>query len=514
MNRLNKIFADLGPSSGAVENFVHRFDDRQQLRVGILVVLAISLTGCSVGPKYKTPTVSVPPAYKEIGDWKTAQPNDQNLGGNWWEIFHDQQLNDLEQQVNVSNQNLKIAVAQYQEARAALRYTRADYYPTITADPSAIRERYSKHRPPANSSFNGVTFNDFTVPFDISYETNAWGRVSTNVKYYREQAQASFADLAVVNLSMHATLAVDYFAARTLDAEEKLLHDTVVEYEQALQLNTDRYTGGIASEVDVAQAQTILETTQAEAVDVDVARAQYEHAVAVLVGKPPADFSLPALPLTTPPPLIPVDMPSALLERRPDVAAAERQVASANSQIGLAKLAYYPIINLAVSGGFDSGSITTLFQGPSAIWSVGAAAAVTVFDVGRRRSLSQEAQAGYDQSVASYRQTVLTAFQQVEDNIAALRILENEARIQDQAVKSSKRSLDLSNIRYDGGVTDYLEVITAENASLSDEVTAVNILGRRMASAVLLIQALGGGWNRSQVPARPECCGNLASGAQ
>ncbi len=478
----------------------------------LLIVLAaahFSLTACSIGPKYKTPTVATPPAYKETGNWKTAQPNDQNLGGNWWEIFQDSQLNELEAQINVSNQNLKAAVAQYQQARAVLRYYRADYYPTITTTPSATREKYSNNRPPLSSIFDGITFNDFTVPLNLSYQVNAWGRVSKNVEYYRQQAQASAADLAVVNLSMHADLAVDYFAARSLDAEEKLLLDTVAQYEQALQLNDDRYHGGIASEVDVEQARTILETTRAQAVDVGVARAQYEHAVAVLIGKPPADFTLPPLPLTVPPPPIPVGLPSELLERRPDVASAERQVAAANTQIGLAKLAYYPVINLTASGGFDSAVITTLFQGPSAIWSVGPTAAMTLVDFGRRRAFNDEAKSGYDYAVASYRQTALTAFQQVEDNLAALRILEKEAGVQAAAVDAAKRSLDLSVTRYEGGVTSYLEVITAQNAALTNEVTAVNILGRRLASAVLLVQALGGGWDRSTLPQRPECCGKL-----
>ena len=469
----------------------------------------IALIGCAVGPKYKTPATPAPSAYKEIGDWKTAQPNDQNLGGNWWEIFQDPQLNDLEAQINVSNQNLKAAAAQYTEARAVLRYARADYYPTLTATPAATRQKYSANR--ALNLGRGLTFNDYIVPLNLSYETNAWGRVSKNVESYREQAQASAADLAVVNLSMHADLAVDYFSARALDAEEKLLRDTVVQYEQALQLNEDRYTGGLASEVDVEQARTILETTRAQMVDVGVARAQYEHAVAVLIGKPPAEFTLPPLPLTTPPPPIPVGLPSELLERRPDIAAAERLVASANAQVGLAKLAYYPVINLLASGGFESGTITTLFQGPAALWAVGASATWTVFDVGRRRAQSDQAIAAYDSTVATYRQTVLTGFQQVEDNLAALRILEQEAGVQAKAVDAAQRSLSLSNTRYEGGVTSYLEVITAQNAALSDEVTAVNILGRRMASAVLLIEALGGGWDRSSLPQRPECCGKLVS---
>jgi NodT family efflux transporter outer membrane factor (OMF) lipoprotein len=468
-------------------------------------------TGCAVGPKYRTPSLPTPPAYKEIGNWKTAQPNDNNLGGNWWEIFQDSELNALEQQINVSNQNLKAAVAQYQQSRAALRYVRADYYPTVTASPSATRERFSNNRPPASSGFDGLTFNDFVLPLSLSYQVNAWGRVSRNVESFREQAQASAGDLAVVSLSMHAALAVDYFAARTLDAEEKLLQDTVTQYQQAFQLNEDRYEGGLASEVEVEQARTILETTRAQMIDVGVARAQFEHATAVLLGKAPADFTLPPLPLTAPPPPIPVGIPSELLERRPDIAAAERRVASANAQVGLAKAAYYPLVNILGTGGFESGTITTLLQGPSALWSVGASAAVTVFDVGRRRAFNDQAKAAYDSSVAFYRETVLSSFQQVEDNLAALRVLEQEAGVQETAVQAAQRSLDLSNTRYEGGVTSYLEVITAQNAALSDEVTAVNILGRRMASAVLLVEALGGGWNRSGLPSRPECCGKLAS---
>jgi NodT family efflux transporter outer membrane factor (OMF) lipoprotein len=493
-----------------------RFTNRVERSAQIVLLLAGALlfSGCALDPKYKPPPVLAPPAYKEVGNWKTAQPNDQSLGGNWWEIFHDSQLNALEEQINVSNQNLKAAVAQYQESRAALRYVRADYYPTVTVSPSATREQYSSNRPPQSSGLDGLTFNDFVLPVSFSYQANVWGRVSRNVESYREQAQASAADLAVINLSMHSALAIDYFAARTLDAEEKLLRDTVAQYEQAWQLNEDRYRGGLGSEVEVEQARTILETTRAQLVDVGVARAQYEHATAVLIGKVPADFSLPPLPLTAPPPPIPVGIPSELLERRPDIAAAERRVASANAQVGLAKTAYYPLVNILGAGGFESGSITTLLQGPGALWSIGAAAAETIFDGGRRRALNDQATFAYDSTVASYRQTVLTGFQQVEDNLAALRVLEQEANVQTSAVQAAQRSLDLSNTRYDGGVTSYLEVITAQNAALTDEVTQVNILGRRMASAVLLIQAIGGGWDRQSLPDRPECCGKLALSGQ
>jgi NodT family efflux transporter outer membrane factor (OMF) lipoprotein len=487
------------------------FSSSRNAAVRVLVAIAaLQLTGCVVGPKYHQPAVQAPPAYKEVGDWKPAEPNDQNLGGNWWTVFQDPQLDALELQVDVSNQNLKAAEAQFQQARAALRYNRADYYPTVTAGPSATRTRVSANAP-TSSLLRGTTFNDFVFPFDVSYQADVWGRVRKTVESFREQAQASAADLATVNLSMHADLAVDYFQARSLDAEEQLLNTTVTQYEQALELNESRFQGGIASEVEVEQAKTILQTTRAQAIDVGVARAQFEHAVAILIGKPPADFSLPPLPLTAPPPHIPVGVPSVLLERRPDIAAAERLVASANAQIGVAKSAYYPTISLGASGGFESSSITTLLNGPSGLWSLGLSAVGTVFDVGRRRALTDQARSAYDSQVANYRQTVLNGFQQVEDNLAAVRILENEAQVQDQAVVAAQRSLDLSITRYKGGVTSYLEVITAQNAALTDEVTAVNILGRRMANTVLLIQALGGGWDRSSLPERPECCGKLVS---
>src|SRR6202045_1074377 len=351
-----------------------------QVIASVLLGLAVLMSvGCTGGRKYPAPGVPPPPAYKEVGDWKPAQPNDQNLGGSWWTVFQDTQLNELEDQVNVSNQNLKAAAAQFQQARAALRYNRANYYPTVTVDPSATRERISSRRPPPTSIFDGITYNDYVLPFDISYQADIWGQIRKNVESYREQAQASAAALATVNLSMHADLAVAYFEARSLDAEEQLLNSTVTQYEQALELNVSRFQGGVASEVEVEQAKTILQTPRAQAIDVGVARAQYEHAVAILVAKPPAEFSLPPLPLTAPPPHVPIGVPSDLLERRPDIAAAERLVASANAQIGVAKSAYYPTLNLSASGGFESNSITTLLNGPSGLWAFGLSAAETVF---------------------------------------------------------------------------------------------------------------------------------------
>ncbi len=487
---------------------------RKRIAGGICVLSVLLLVGCTVGPNYKRPAAEVPPAYKEVGDWKPAQPNDQHLAGNWWEMFQDPQLNALELQVNVSNQNLKAADAQYTQARAILRYQRADYFPTVTADPTVTRNRFSANRQPHSTQFNGISFTDLQIPFELSYQVDIWGRVRRTVESYREQAQASAADLATVNLSMHSQLALFYFQARMLDAEEQLLNSTVTQYEQALELITNRFAGGLASDLEVQQASTQLETTRAQAIDVGVARAQYEHAVAVLIGKPPASFSLTPLPLTMPPPPIPLGLPSELLERRPDIAASERLMASANAQIGVAKAAYYPLVNLAAAGGFESGSITTLVSGPSILWSAGPSAIFTIFDVGRRRAASDQATAAYDQAVANYRQTVLTGFQQVEDNVAALRILEHEAQVQDKAVVAAQKYLELAITRYKGGVTSYLEVTTAQSAALSDQLTAVNILGRRMVDAVTLVQALGGGWDSSALPERPECCGKLASNSR
>lgn len=482
------------------------------LAIGLVNMLASA--GCSVGPKYNRATVEVPQAYKEAVNWKLAQPNDQSLGGDWWKIFQDSRLNALEDQVNVSNQNLKAAEAQYTQARAVLRYYRAAYYPSIDAGAAASRNRVSNNEPPPGLKSDGVTYNDFQIPLELSYEIDVWGSVRKIVESAREQAQASAADLATVNLSLHAQLALFYFEARTLDAQEQLLKSTVVEYEQALELTRSRFQGGIASEVEVQQASTQLETTRAQAIDVGVLRAQYEHAIATLIGKPASSFDLSPLPLSSLPPSIPLQVPSALLERRPDIAAAERRMASANAQIGVAKAAYYPLVSLSAEGGFESGVISTLVSGPSILWSVGASAVAPIFDAGRRRAGLDEAIAAYDETIANYRETVLDGFQQVEDSLAALRILEQEADTEQQAVTASEKSLELSLTRYRAGATSYLEVTVAQSAALSNEVAAVNILGRRIGSAVLLVQALGGGWDRSDLPERPECCGRLTDASR
>jgi NodT family efflux transporter outer membrane factor (OMF) lipoprotein len=471
-------------------------------RTGWSAVAAVlfALTGCAVGPRYSRPTATVPPAYKELPpNWKTAQPSDEIARGKWWEIFKDAQLNSLEEQIAVSNQNIKAAEAQFRQARALVRYYRANYYPTVSAGASVTRTHSSGNRPPS-SQLSGKTFTDYVLPGDVSYELDVWGRVRKTVESAGENAQASAADLASVNLIMHSELAIDYFQLRSLDREKQLLDSTATAYQKALELTENRYRGGVASGVDVAQAQTQLKTTLAQAIDIDVQRTQFEHAIATLIGQPASSFSLARAPLDAPPPVIPVGLPSELLERRPDIAAAERRVASANAQIGIAKAAYYPTITLSGSGGFESGQAGTWLSGPSAFWSAGPAAALTLLDFGRRRAVSEQAWATYDQTVANYRETVLGAFQQVEDNLSALRVLEGEAQTQDEAVVSAEHSLQLSTNRYKGGVTTYLEVITAQTVALTDERTAVQILGRRMNAAVSLIQAIGGGWDTAQLP--------------
>ena len=485
--------------SAAPYNFASTGDVTGRRLPWLIFLAPFLLSGCTVGPKYVRPTAEVPADYKEAGNWKTAQPGDALSKGKWWEVYQDPQLNALEEQIAVSNQNLKIAQAQYTEARAALKVSRSGLFPAVTGGFTATRSRQSENRPLFSSTL-ATTYSDFSIPVDASYEADVWGRVRRTVEASRSEAQASAADLATVDLSLHAELAFDYFSLRGLDAQKALLDSTVVSYQKALELTQSRYQGGLASAVEVAQAQTTLETTRAQAADVMVQRAAFEHAIAVLIGKPAAAFNLPASPLSAPPPAIPPGLPSDLLERRPDIAAAERRVQEANANIGVARAAYFPLITLSASGGFESGVITTLIQGPSGLWSLGGSAAEILFDAGKRRGISDQAIAAHEASVAGYRETVLTAFQQVEDNLAALRILEDEAKTQDGAVAAAQHSLALSINRYKGGVTSYLEVTTAQSAALADEVTAVSILTRRMTASVLLVKALGGGWNASQIP--------------
>jgi NodT family efflux transporter outer membrane factor (OMF) lipoprotein len=474
----------------------------------LLVLLFVALEGCTVGPKYVKPTVPATPNYKEEAptsfkesdQWHPAHPGDQAARGNWWEIFGDPQLNQLEEQIAGSNQTLKIAEARFREARAAIRFNRAAQFPTISTAPSASYVKSSDFSPNFPSKIQQSSKGDFVLPFDLSYELDLWGRVRRSVAAAREEAQATAADYETAKLSLEAELALDYFELRSADAQKQLLDDTVKAYTNNLQLTANRFKGGVAPKADVAQAQTQLDTTRVQDTDVTVQRAQFEHAIAILIGKPPADFDLAAAPLNDQPPSTPIGLPSDLLQRRPDIAAAERRVAEANQQIGIARAAYFPTVTLGGAAGFSGSQGSNWFTWPSGFWAVGPVLAQTLFDAGRRRANSESARANYDASVATYRQTSLTAFQEVEDNVAALRILENEAQQQEQAVTSSRDSLQLFTNRYKGGVDTYLQVITAQTIELANERNVIDIQRRRLDASVLLIKALGGGWNASNLP--------------
>ena len=467
---------------------------------GLAGLAALLLGGCMVGPEYTKPSAPMTPAYKEADGWKAAEPSDNLPRGQWWAILGDPELQALEEQVAEANQNLKIAEARLREARAMVRFNRAALFPTISTSFGASSIRDSANRPFVPPGVNTGSSGDLLFSLDMSYEIDLWGRVRRTVAAARQEAQATAADLETARLSLQAELAMDYFALRAADAQKQLLDETVKAFEAALRLTTNRFEGGAAPKSDVAQAQTQLDTTRAQATDVTVQRAQLEHAIATLIGKPPAAFSLPSRPLDTRPPDIPVGLPSQLLERRPDIAAAERRVAEANEQIGIAKAAYYPTVMLNASVGFEGSSFGNLLNASSLLWAVGASITQTIFDGGRRRATSDTARAAYDATVAAYRQTTLTAFQQVEDNLAALRILEQEAQQQRRAVESAQQSLQLFTNRYRGGVDNYLQVITAQTATLANQRTEIDILGRRMAASVLLVKALGGGWDVTELP--------------
>jgi NodT family efflux transporter outer membrane factor (OMF) lipoprotein len=439
-----------------------------------------------------------PESFKESDGWKRSQPADRALRGKWWELFGDSKLDELEEQVTISNQDLKVAEARFREARAMIRFNRASQFPTISVGPSVSSLRDSAHRPFFASSSSPT--GDFVLPFDLSYELDVWGRVRRTVAAAREEAQASAADLETVRLSLHAELAFDYLELRAADAEKQLLDDTVKAYVDGLKLTTNRYEGGAAPRSDVEQAKTQLASTQAQDTDVGVQRAQFEHAIAVLAGKPPADLSIPPAPLDTQPPIVPIGLPSQLLERRPDVAASERRVAEANEQIGIARAAFFPTLMLGASAGLEGTSLLNWFNWPSRFWAVGPSMVQTLFDAGRRRATSDAALASYDASVANYRETALTAFQQVEDNLAALRILEQESKEQREAVAAAEESLRIFTNRYKGGIDTYLQVITAQTATLTNQRTEVDIRRRRMEASVLLIKALGGGWDKTSLP--------------
>jgi NodT family efflux transporter outer membrane factor (OMF) lipoprotein len=463
-----------------------------------VLLLALMATGCaSRHVDLPQPAPQVPPAFKESADWKAGQPADQALRGAWWEIFGDPQLNALEATIDVSNDTLRAAQARFLQARAAIGIVRAARYPEVTTTPQISSGTESGNR--TNETAHRRV-SDFLLPADVSYEPDVWGRVRLGIEAARATAQASAGDLEAVRLSLHAELALDYFELRGLDAERVILDNSVAAFQRALELTQNRFAGGIASQADVSLAETQLEATRAQAVDLGARRASLEHAVAVLTGKAPAALQVPSSPLASPPPDIPMGLPSDLLERRPDIAAAERRLAAANAQVGIAQTAFFPRLLLTATAGFESRSLLSWLSGLSTFWSAGPAIAATLFDGGRRRAISAQAQAGYDETVAAYQETILRSLQEVEDSLATLRVLREEADIQAVAVAAAERSLALATNRYRGGVTSYLEVITAQNAALSNQRAAVSILSRRLAASVLLIKALGGGWNVTLLP--------------
>ena len=473
------------------------------------ILIMVLLCGCMVGPKYVRPAAPQTPGFKEFGNstegdgWKVAQPDDTLLRGKWWELYGDTKLNELEEQVDPSNQTLKIAEANFRQARAAIRFSRASEAPTIGTSPSISTIRDSANQPyfPASKANNGT--GDFTLPLDLSYEVDLWGRVRRTVTASREQAQASVADLETARLSLHAEVAIDYFEVRSADAQERLLDDTVTAYSEALDLTKNRFEGGAAPKSDVAQAQTQLDAARVQDTDIAVQRAQYEHALAILIGKPPAGFDLPPTPLNLQPsklPSIPVALPAQLLERRPDIAAAERRMAAANEQIGIAQAAYYPTLDLAAVAGLRGSSLLNWFNWPSRFWAVGPGLSETLFDAGRRRATTETARASYDGAIANYRQTVLVSFQQVEDNIVVLRVLQKESAQQRDTTEAAEEALRLFQNRYAGGVDTYLQVVTSQTTALANERNDIDIMRRQFEADVLLVKALGGGWDVSTLP--------------
>jgi NodT family efflux transporter outer membrane factor (OMF) lipoprotein len=475
-----------------------------------LAATLLPLSGCMVGPNYKKPAAIMAPSFKEApasfaeqDGWKPGKPSDTNLKGDWWILFQDAQLNELEAKVDTANQSLKSAEANFRAARAQIGYARSFEAPTIGVAPSVSAVRDSANQPYFVRTLANNGEGNFALPVDLNYEIDLWGRVRRGVTAAREQAQASDADLESARLSLHAELALDYFGLRWADAQEKLLNDTVTAYQSAVELTRDRFEGGAAPQSDLAQARTQLDQARVQRTDIEVQRTQYEHAVAVLIGKPPTELTLPPFPLDQASqvmPDIPGVMPAALLERRPDIAADERRMASANEQIGIAQAAFYPTLSLSGIAGFQGTSALNWFNWPSRFWAVGPSLSQTLFDAGRRRATKNITVAQYDATVANYRQTALTAFQQVEDNLAALRVLENEAQQQHEATTSAEQSLDLFQTRYEGGVDTYLQVVTWQTAALNNQRNDLDILERRLDASVLLIKAIGGGWDTTKIP--------------
>jgi NodT family efflux transporter outer membrane factor (OMF) lipoprotein len=479
-----------------------------------LFVFFYFLTGCSIGPEYARPPVQSAPAYKELPQpadsasnlWRTAQPSDAASRGKWWKAFNDPQLDELEEKANASNQQIAAATDNFLAARALVRQARSQYFPTLTTNPSVIRERpspaqFSELQTGGSSSGIAVqTFTGYSLPFDASWEPDFWGRIRNSVKASTYAAQASAADLENVRLGVQAELAVDYYELRAQDSMKELLDSTVEAYQAAFELTRSQYRAGLTSDEAVAQAEAQLKAAQAQDTNLGILRAQYEHAIAVLIGQSPSTFSLPVDDREPELPAVPVGIPSELLERRPDIASAERAVAQANAEIGVAKAAYYPQILLSAAGGFGNSSALSWLTWPSRFWSVGPSLAETIIDAGLRKATVQQYRAVYDQTVANYRQTVLTAFQQVEDNLASLRILQQDIDQQNAATEAATRALQEATVRYKAGLDPYMNVIAAQTALLNAQQTAVTFRMERKVAEVQLIKALGGGWNASQIP--------------
>ena len=460
----------------------------------VLVLLA----GCAVGPDYVRPKLEAPAQYKELQGWRTATPSDSAPKGEWWTLFRDRELDALIARIDISNQNIRVAEARLRQARAVADQARAGLFPALNANASATRTK-SPSLPNAPSFATGAV-NNFSASLNASWEPDFWGGVRRSVEAGEANTQASAADLETARLSARATLAQNYFALRVADATRKTIEDTVAAYARTLALTQNRYNAGVAARVDVVQAEVQLKSTQAQLIDVGVQRAQLEHAIALQLGVAPSEFSLAPAPLAARMPTIPVGVPSELLERRPDVAAAERRAAAANADIGVAQAAFFPTVTLTAAGGSRTTNLADLFAAPTHFWSLGAALAQPLFDAGLRSAQKAQAVAAYDAQVATYRQTVLTGFQEVEDNLAALRILEEEAVLQQDVVLAARKSVELTTNQYQAGVVSYLNVITAQATLLANERAAADILGRRLTASVALIKALGGGWNASELP--------------
>ena len=463
-----------------------------------LLFLLLMLAACTVGPDYvrPTPVEPMPTAYKELDGWKVAQPQDGSIKARWWELYNDPILNSLVEQVAITNLNIASAEAQFRQARALVQGAKAGYFPTLTVGASATR---SQRPGGGNGNSGGATSSDFQLPLDLSWELDLWGRIRRGVEASQAGAQASAADLAAITLSCQAELAIDYLQLRVLDTQKQLFDDTTTMYRKFLELTKKRYEAGVVAKTDVLQAETQLRSTEAQAIDLGVQRAQLEHAIALLIGKPPAAFSLSSTSMVTAIPLIPSGLPSELLERRPDIASSERKMAAANAQIGIAKAAYYPVVRLSASAGLEAASLASWFTWPSRFWAIGTAVSAALFDGGLRKAQSDQAKAAYDATVASYRQTVLTAFQEVEDNLAALRILNEESGVQNQAVQAARQVAKITTNQYQAGTVAYLNVLIAQATALANERTALGIVGRKLTASILLVKALGGGW----IPEKP-----------